>query len=52
MPKPFMPKLLTRGSLKIALDVVLIAVPLIVMMFFLTHPDAFDAFLDWMVKTL
>jgi len=39
-------------SLKVAFDVLLVAVPLIVMTYFLARPDAFNAFLDWMMKTL
>ena len=46
MPKSFMPK-----SLKIAFDVLLIAIPLAIVIYFSTSPDAFNAFLDWMMRT-
>jgi hypothetical protein len=39
-------------SLKIALDVLLIVVPLVIVIYFLANPDAFNAFLDWMMRTL
>ncbi len=38
-------------SLKIAVDVLLIAVPLIAMTYFLARPDAFNAFLNWTCNT-
>ena len=44
---PAMPK-----SLKVALDVPLIVIPLVIVIFFLSNPDAFNAFLDWMMRTL
>ena len=39
-------------SLKIAFDVVLIVVPLAILIYFLASPDAFNAALDWMMRTL
>jgi hypothetical protein len=44
---PAMPK-----SLKITLDVLLIVIPLVIVIYFLSNPDAFNAFLDWMMRTL
>jgi ABC-type phosphate/phosphonate transport system permease subunit len=38
--------------LKIAFDVLLIAVPLAIVIYFLANPDALNAFLDWMMRTL
>jgi hypothetical protein len=46
MPKSVMPK-----SLKIAFDVLLIVIPLAIVIYFSTSPDAFNAFLDWMMRT-
>jgi hypothetical protein len=39
-------------SLKITLDVLLIVIPLAIVIYFLSNPDAFNAFLDWMMRTL
>jgi hypothetical protein len=44
---PAMPK-----SLKITLDALLIVIPLVIVIYFLSNPDAFNAFLDWMMRTL
>jgi hypothetical protein len=38
-----------RKIAKYALDVLLVAVPLVVVIYFLTYPDKFNAFLNWMV---
>jgi hypothetical protein len=38
-----------RKIAKYTLDVLLIGVPLSVVLFFLSRPDKFDAFLNWMV---
>jgi hypothetical protein len=35
-----------------ARDLLLIFVPLGALLYFMFYPDAFDAFLDWMVKLL
>ena len=37
---------------RIALDIVLIFVPLAVVSYFLAFPDKFDAFLDWLMRVL
>jgi hypothetical protein len=37
---------------KIALDVLLILVPLAVVSYFLAFPEKFNAFLDWLVRVL
>jgi hypothetical protein len=38
-----------RKIAKYTLDVLLIAVPLVVVLYFLAYPDKFDAFLNWIV---
>ena len=38
--------------LKIAFDVLLIVVPLAIVIYFLFSPNSFNAFLDWMMRTL
>jgi hypothetical protein len=50
-PKSFMPKLLMPKSLKIAFDVLLIVIPLAIIIYFSASPDAFNAFLNWMMRT-
>jgi hypothetical protein len=38
-----------RKIAKYTLDVLLVAVPLMVVIYFLAYPDKFNAFLNWMV---
>ena len=51
MPKSFMPKSFMPKSLKIVFDILLIAIPLAIVIYFSTSPDVFNAFLDWMMRT-
>jgi hypothetical protein len=50
--RPFFDVMLAMPkSLKIVLDVLLIVIPLVIVIYFLSNPDAFNAFLDWMMRT-
>jgi hypothetical protein len=39
-----------RKIIRYTLEVLLLLVPLAIVIYFLTYPDKFDAFLDWLVK--
>jgi len=41
-----------RQIIKYAIDIVLVVAPLSGILYFLFDPDAFNAFLDWIVRAL
>jgi hypothetical protein len=41
-----------RKAVRYTLDILAIAIPLAAMTYFLFDPDAFNAFLVWLLKTL
>jgi hypothetical protein len=42
----------SRHALWYVLDALLVLVPLAIIIYFISFPDKFDAFLAWMVRTL
>ena len=42
----------SRHTLWYVLDALLVLVPLAIVIYFISFPDKFDAFMAWMVRTL